>query len=233
MKRTRARRDLPPFSDATMRVPTKMHDRGCPGSTQTTGLPPAGRCRCDVATTIVPAGLEGQLHVEGTHSGSSLVSFDGYGPVWVESKGLSKPSTMDPVRMTEDSPDSPVDENSSTSKERRPADLQLLTDWIKENGNPKYGRRRRPIEGGELVFVRSDRMDGLFEAWRYAFCSRRNGKYVAVLVKPELPKETAISPDWNDVRCVEMTGGNNEPHRILFPVFLLPDGSRDPGWRRP
>ena len=233
MKRTRARRDLPPFSDATLRVPEKMHDRGCPGSVQTTGLPPSGRCRCDVATTIVPAGLEGQLHITDKHSGSSLVSFDGYGPTWVESKGLSKPSTMDPIRMTEDAPDSPVDAKSPKGKDRRPADIQLLERWMREHGDPKYGRRRRPIEGGELVFVRSDRMDGRFDAWRYVFCSRRDGEHVAVLVRPGLHKELAIAPDWNDVRCVQMTSEHNEPHRVLFPVFPLPDGEPDPGWSVP
>jgi len=215
-----------------MRIPTKMHDSGCPGSIQETGLPPAGRCRCDVATSIAPTGVEGRLHLKDDKRGSSLVSFAGYAPAWFESKGLVESTHTDPTRMTEDGPESPVDIDTGDELDDRPLDIRLLNGWTKKNGNPKYGRRRRPVIGGELVFVRSERIKGTFTPWRFVFCTRRSGEHVAVLIRPELYPEAAVSPDWSDVRCVPMTEGQHEPHRVLFPVFPLPDGQEDPGWRK-
>tara|TARA_Y100000310_G_C20454820_1_gene702520 strand:- start:50 stop:583 length:534 start_codon:yes stop_codon:yes gene_type:complete len=177
------------------------------------------------------------MHIRDDGNRAILVSFDGYGPAWYESKGIRTSDGTSPVRMTEDSPDSPVDVQPDEEPDRRPLDLQLLDRWMKEHGNPKYGRRRRPIEGGELVFVRSERMEGVFEPWRFVFSTRKNNEHIAVLLKPELMPEAAITPAWEDVRFVPMpapkSGELSAQHRVLFPVFPLPDGSDTPGWKRP
>jgi hypothetical protein len=225
MDKARAKRDLPPFSDAALRAPARLHDDRCPGAVQQNGLPPRGRCNCDSATSMVPSGSIGSLHIQDFKGASSLVSFAGYGPAWFESKGLHELRDMQPVKMSPGGPDCPVDQGTDD----RPADIQLFEGWTKKNGTPKYGRRRRPIKGGELVYVRQERLAGRFEPWRFVFCSRREGVHVAVLARPELPPTGVISPDWDEVRLIPLKE-DGLPHRVLFPVYPLPDGTEDPGW---
>lgn len=215
MQRISAKFTLPAFTEEELREPARIHLHHCPGALQINGKLPRGRCRCQSANSQVYQGDKGDLHFE--KGDAALVSFDGYGPVWVEKVGLLRIKAIG----------IPGPNIEPVLGPKVPPDLEATMEALKRP--LRFPRRRRPIKGGELVFVRAEKTAGLLLPKRFFWCAKGS----AALIDPRLSPEQAMSPDWCEVEMVTLPGGHNGPARVLFPVFPLPDGTEDPGWRAP
>jgi hypothetical protein len=142
-----------------------------------------------------------------------LILFEGYSPIWIE-----RTTTLPDVKR------------ETSIEKKQESDISLVNALLAD-GRPRYPRRRRDLQGGELVFVRSERSSGTWTPLRYLLCAMlHDGSWEAVLIDPRLPPERALTPDWKDLTRVKIPGIDPDPGRVLFPAFPLPDGCKDPGW---
>lgn len=198
----RSRSRSPVFEDPEMMSPGHLHERGCPGAVSSEGVRSSSTCRCSSCTDRTTPGLIGRVLEE--NPVACLVQFDGHAPAWVERATL----TMG-VHLQEKPAGRIVPHDHLLAKA---ADLSLIH------------RRRRP-KGGEIVFLRNDRTT----SWRFLFTVEIEGVGHVLLVDPAMPPADAISPP-PEATCI-LPLGERRIESVLVPVFPLPDGTPDPGWR--
>jgi hypothetical protein len=142
---------------------------------------------------------------------SSKVKFEGH-VSWVEIEGLRElPGFREEWRKKKE-----------TGNEK-PDDITALEAFFKDTGPGfKWPRRRRAIESGDLVFLKSDMKEGKspWKAWRY-LCSA--GPSTIVLVNPHLSIREFLSPKWSDTFVMSIESKDGSPaEKALYPAFPLP-----------
>jgi hypothetical protein len=64
--------------------------------------------------------------------------------------------------------------------------------------------------------------------WRLLGLIAYNNKPAALLIRPEIHAENALNPRWDQQTITPLI---EDLTRTLIPVFPLPDGTEDPGWK--
>jgi len=217
---------LPVFDDESLTEPGSLHDSKCRAAVLESGRKPSKRCRCNVGSNVIPRGTKGALlrhNIGAPHNFSALVKFGTFAPIWVEAAPLMTILTA-----------------SASPEEVKKYDFKTWRSWKLKNLGRKdekgirktnLPRRRRPIKGGELVLIRSEK--NLLSSYRFIMTyqkhqTKMNPTY-AMLLSPEATREEALTPDWTQVRSVLIHEGK-APNSVLYPCFPLPDGTEDPGW---
>ena len=152
-----------------------------------------------------------------------LVDFDAWGPTWIELTLLAPGPA--PAHYKKQFPQADAKNRFSP-----PPDWTLLRHALR--GQPiQPGRRRRPPLSGELVWIRGELPYDLEHAWRFLCQVRPPSGRGVVLLQPEIRADQALVPASKDVRFAPFPEGRETPEAILLPIFPLPDGTENPGWR--
>lgn len=218
-------RTIPVFADSALETASVIHVEGC-----RSGANEDGHARATLCTNrfCVQHQLQQGVAVLEVHrtETSLLVRTQTSSPFWIE-EGTTvpcrAPKTQDRVR---------------SSRQHTillpPPDYLLVDAWI-GNGSTKLPRRRRPIRGGEIVFLRSELNEKRDpEIWRFFALSFHNSRKIALIIDASIPFDSALNPGWRQCRPVlleHQDGLQVQPEQLLIPVFPLPDGTQDPGWR--
>jgi hypothetical protein len=111
----------------------------------------------------------------------------------------------------------------------------LIVEQAFAQGRIKLPRRRRAIRGGELVFIRPPyREPGEGQhPWRFLGTIFDGSQRHALLIDGTLRPERGLGPLWNQQKTVPLVKDRKsvDLSRVLIPLFPLPDGTEDPGWR--
>lgn len=210
------RQPLPVFADADLEERSAIHSDRCPAQADTDGKSRSTLCRCLGAVYVLKSGTPVlTLYDNGE---AQLVRLIDSGSFWVESK-VSKISVKAPQ---------PTQRFVYTRHQPFPPDYTALQSALVD-GKMKLLRRRRPLRGGELCFVRGDADQ---HPWRFLGQIWDGVQRSALLLDAEVRAERALGPHWNQQTIVSLMrdGQILEPHQVLYPVFPLPDGTKDPGW---
>ena len=209
-------KNVPAFEDEPLCSPGIIHHESCPGGLLESGKSSGRRCRCSGSNTMIQRGTKGEIIRYNPSRLAALVKFRYTAPIWVETATL----------MTILPQSTPPTEKASES------DVLVFEDWAGLNPSPKkWKRRRRPVIGGELVLVRSERNQ--LKPYRFIMTYQKyqtaeNPTY-AMLLDPHASKEEALNPNWTQIRNVLVPEGKS-PASIFYPIFPLADGTEDPGW---
>lgn len=210
------RRVLPVFGDKDLSVRSAIHSDRCPARSSLDAPADDSVCRCVSATFTVRPGMAVRtLFVEGD---SQLVQMNDSGPFWLEARvGKVRTKTPEPEAVF-------------IPLRRRP----LPPDYLElqralQGGRLKMPRRRRPVKGGEICFIRSDPDQ---HPWRFFGIVFDGTTQHALLIDSILRYESALMPGWKQQTLVPLVrdGKKLAPEQVLIPVFPLPDGTKDPGW---
>lgn len=131
-------------------------------------------------------------------------------PFWIEAEAFRPSQEPEPAPQARASRPSP------------PADALEVESYL---ATPrKWPRRRREIESGEIVFLRSE-MSQEPTVWR--FFGLTFGAYgkAAILVEASVPFDLALNPGWSQTCLLELCDANGHEVKLeqkLYPVFPLP-----------
>ena len=221
----RVKRTVPVFSDSGLENASVIHRRGCRASSVESGVTPVALCnnrfcsdpKIDPSTPV-------RKVMEGEHA--VLVQTQTSGPFWIESGFLepSKPPEEKPERRS-----------AKSHRVLMPPPDYLMADTLLGEGPIRLPRRRRRVNGGEIVFVRSELSDRAREPmlWRFFALTFDKGIPSALIIDASIPFDGALNPGWAQYRSLPLikNGKKATPEQFLIPVFPLPDGRQDPGWR--
>lgn len=196
----------PAFLDPDLSVPARIHRLSCPALRDRL-------CRCGSPGGDLPPGPLTILQKRGD---AAQVQHPDFSAVWIEIE-LLKPVAPRPTR-------------ESPHHGEAPSDFLLLERWLDVHGAPSYGRRRRHPHSGEMVWVRAELRDPDQEPvpWRLLSVVQLEGQPTVTLIHPARPGAEALYASWEEVRHLQAPKGAAS---ALLPVFPLPDGTEDPGWK--
>lgn len=213
-----AKRPMPVFADADLMHPSIVHGAGCGAASKDDGIAPSNlKCRCKRIDASVPKSTP--MCLIDKRPGALLVHTLGSGPFWIEEASFRR------CRR-------PPEPSRHERRSRIPADYLEVETALGGSRPLKLGRRRRPIQGGEIVFIRSDLRNGEPVPWRYLAQTFVDDVPAALLIDPSIPIDRALALHWDQQQTLPLLK-NNTPVRanqLLIPVFPLPDGTEDPGW---
>jgi len=180
------------------------------------------RCTCHEGADRIVAGAGCTvLHTVGA---AALVETGARARGWVEAAAIM-PSTAVPK---------PRQDLAADIRRRMspPPDWTLLQKAL--DGEASLGRRRRPVRGGELCWLRTAQKTVEHVVRFFAMSGPQDDRY-AVLLTPHVPALGALNAGWADARTVAL--GSRLPEALLVPVFPLQVSVRlvleDPGWTAP
>ncbi len=213
---------LPVFADQRLTVPTVVHGPKCQAQAHEDGVVSTQSCRCHSAKTrLDPAQPVCLISMQDERA---LVHEQDSGLFWVESSSLIPTAAPPPP------PEIPL-----RIRRAPPADYIEVEASL---GEPafKLPRRRRRIQGGEIVFIRADYSDKTTEPvpWRFFGLTFVNNMCAILLIDASLRFDGDLEKiGWPQQRTLILgvrNGKDVEPHQLLIPVFPLPNGTEDPGW---
>jgi hypothetical protein len=221
-----ARKKVPVFADAAMTVPGFVHQIGCPAEAHPDGHLPDRRCASKCSSAVVRVGAMVPMRVVQISEQSILAHLQDSGLFWVERAGLQRASA----------PANPVQVHDPLRAHRLiPPDYIAIETYLGIHPGTKFPRRRRVVQGGEIVLLRNElaKHDGELSTWRYLGMTMHHGVPAVILIDPRLAPVVALNPGWGQHLTLPLRRGGKaaEPHQLLLPVFPLPDGTKDPGWR--
>lgn len=218
MERAQARSHLPVFQDPRLVRHDVMHKAGCPAGLRADGGLGLGRCRCiDILETLPRGSVVSVLRRQ---LDASLIQAPGNQPVWVETEGLQE--TTRPL------PEAPS-VSRVVSEQDLPRDYQLVHTYLSHKMGGYDERRMRPIHGGEIVFVREEKNRAVLSPKRFICQATLHEGETLILIHPSIPRVRGLSPDWAETWYISNTA-NRKLEQLLYPVFPLPNGAKDPGW---
>ncbi len=213
------------FSDSTLETATVIHAHGCRAAANDSGIAPMVLCHNRFCTQHQLTKRTPVLELARTHD-SVLVRTQTSGPFWVE------PSVLKPCSAPTVAPEK---RSARTHTILLPPPDFLMVDTLLGHGPLKLPRRRRPLKGGEVVFVRSQLQDKSRQPtiWRFFALSFVDHTPVALVIDASIPFDGALNPGWAQCRPLPLVrdGKTLKPEQLLIPAFPLPDGREDPGWR--
>jgi len=209
-------RPLPVFGDSELTVRSAIHSDRCPSSSDEQGSPNDSPCRCLAALYVLQTSIPVcTLKVE---NDAVLVQTIDSGPFWVEGN-VHRRRANEPEKTKQFVP---------LRRRSLPPDY-LKVQIAMGEGSLSLGRRRRPIVGGEICFLRGDKNQ---TPWRFLGMFFDGVNKVMLIIDAELRYERGLGPTWSQHKQVPLVrdGKSLEPNQLLIPVFPLPDGTENPGW---
>lgn len=211
-------RRLPVFADHDLVVTSAVHAPKCVAVAQPDGIASMQWCRCQGSRRHVEPGTP--LGFITGHHDAVLVHEQDSGPFWLEGATLREvraPPPLEPV----------IDRRRRHS----PPPDYLLIEATLGLGPLEFGRRRRRIRGGEIVFIRTE-LGPDMSPWRMLCQTFVDNQSAALLIDASLKYESALHPGWEQQRTIVLSRGGKDarPNQFLIPAFPLPDGTLDPGW---
>lgn len=220
-----ARQDTPVFADSILETATVIHVQGCRAAANDSGVAPMVMCRNRFCTQHQLNKKIPVLKLARTQD-SVLVRTQTSGPFWVEPDAL-KPCSAPTV--------TPEKRSARTHTILLPPPDFIMVDTLLGQGPLKLPRRRRPLKGGEVVFIRTELQDRSREPsiWRFFALSFVGDTPAALVIDASIPFDSALNPGWAQCRPLALLrdGKTLKPEQLLIPAFPLPDGREDPGWR--
>jgi len=217
-------RPLVVFADSTLETATVIHVKGCRAAANDSGVASMVMCHNRFCTQHQLTKNTPVLELARTKD-SVLVRTQTSGPFWLE-LGVLTPCKAPTV--------TPQTRSARSHTILLPPPDFIMVDTLLGQGPLKLPRRRRPLKGGEVVFIRTELADKDKEPtiWRFFALSFVGDTPAALVIDASIPFDSALNPGWAQCRPLPLLrdGKTLKPEQLLIPAFPLPDGREDPGW---